>query len=1428
MSSGRDLPPYETRRAHSDWEPNPAYNHNHRPRAEGGRSGRGRNDPSQDNSREQSSREGSRATSRDRDRRERRERREQDASREESRVGSRAASRDRDRRDRTERREDRGHKDTDGQRPSTDGPRPSRDMERKPANAASRPFVEGQGGPLVDRQWAGQQHQQYEQQQQPEAIGLQPGFYSARKEDSVGATGYDYTMDQLQQSSRYPQQQQERHGYHHPDANPDENVAFWEQVAPQPPPGHLQPFNVRYRAFQPPPLSMSRSSSYSSLPEARLVNVSHVAPDAAYGHMPDQFPLRSAPQSAYATPATSAYTTPASTPSNSVPASPAQSRRPPRTQRQPSVYGGQQRNMHRVASTTPLINPSTETLIEPEPLQVLPMSSPKKYPPVQLMQPAGARKSFQVRALGRKALSFQRRQWFTNVCCIALCPFMMVIVSFLVGTIVSGLIKGQDRGFDIVYCSDRTSINEQNWPIFNLNAEAGIANTTAGTVPRTTRLTKHANFYSLLLLATAGGDIQELTELGLLSLFSDIPCVSWFGEGYPVEPSNNVYARPLRKQTNAYANKDSAYTAEVSSGWLDIFRSDILAKPLELKQAISLGSQFAQYQIRPWALVGVGPGVDPNEIGRPPIPRPLKNLNEIPATIPGSSNASMFKPGLSANGLLDTIEPRWYVDADVINTRIDNIQQVPFFTFNSQTPKELNTELTTALESVLTKLTTVDQSVLYKSSRTSADLATFVFRVNNVTKEMPYGTIYFEQIDHVRKQYKYTLSMGFDNRLATSGVFPTAGRRQALQISQLSNAILRRSNPELQDAVITQGTRLFPQVTTGGINLSISGTIGRVLYPFALSFLLPIFTLVLVREKEDRVLMMMKMNGLKSSVYYMSHYITFFLLYCISAAIFLASGAATKLDMFVKTEVTVLIILLVLWGAVQVAMALFFSSFFDRAQNALLIVFFVVLCGIIVSIAANQVFVTAPAAFFLWPPFAFYRCLAVINQASFATNARPYTLGNLRPGDEVWTAMIFMAAETAVLLLLAVYFSHILPSEYGIRKKWHYPVSQLFSSSSPRLGPGSDFAATSKHSQQHSYTAVENSREDDDVRAERTRVENSQYPPNCPLVINALHKAYPARHNTPAKQAVRSISLALAPSQVFGLLGPNGAGKTTLISILTGLYSPTSGSATIAGYDIRTHIHEIYKLIGVCPQFDLLWGELSVLDHLLFYARLKGVTSSQEAATARRCLTDVKLNGFENRLVSGLSGGEKRRLSIAIALVGDPKVVFLDEPTTGLDPEVRRLIWDVIEHARLNRTIILTTHSMEEAETCCQQLSIMAQGTLTCIGPLLRLKQLYGSGYKVHVTARSPTALNRATKFIEQQVLGTLTTWNREPDKLASLAPLAPHHPRTGRWVFMPRPGIVQRVLAMLPSLEGVVDWGIEQRGLDDVFLNIVGEDLLE
>jgi ABC-type multidrug transport system ATPase subunit len=154
-----------------------------------------------------------------------------------------------------------------------------------------------------------------------------------------------------------------------------------------------------------------------------------------------------------------------------------------------------------------------------------------------------------------------------------------------------------------------------------------------------------------------------------------------------------------------------------------------------------------------------------------------------------------------------------------------------------------------------------------------------------------------------------------------------------------------------------------------------------------------------------------------------------------------------------------------------------------------------------------------------------------------------------------------------------------------------------------------------------------------------------------------------------------------------------------------------------------------------------LWGDLSVEEHLLFFARLKGVGPELEQERVNIAISEVMLDKFRHFQVKTLSGGMKRRLSVAISLVSDPKIIFLDEPSTGLDPENRRQLWDILAAQRGKRAVILTTHSMEEADVLCNRIGIVIDGILRCVAPQVRLKTIYGGGYHLFINCQKGKAL---------------------------------------------------------------------------------------
>lgn len=212
------------------------------------------------------------------------------------------------------------------------------------------------------------------------------------------------------------------------------------------------------------------------------------------------------------------------------------------------------------------------------------------------------------------------------------------------------------------------------------------------------------------------------------------------------------------------------------------------------------------------------------------------------------------------------------------------------------------------------------------------------------------------------------------------------------------------------------------------------------------------------------------------------------------------------------------------------------------------------------------------------------------------------------------------------------------------------------------------------------------------------------------IEIKALSKSFKTR------KAVDSLTLSVEEGTVFGLLGQNGAGKTTTIKMLCGLLTPTDGDALINGISVVSNPHEVKKNIGISPQETAVAKNLTVIENLEFIAEVYGAKKGEAKEKAEKMLERFSLSERAKDKAKSLSGGMERRLSIAMALQSEPKVLFLDEPTLGLDVRARRELWHLIESLKGKMTVVLTTHYLEEAEALCDKIAIMNTGCLRAIG----------------------------------------------------------------------------------------------------------------
>jgi ABC-2 type transport system ATP-binding protein len=199
--------------------------------------------------------------------------------------------------------------------------------------------------------------------------------------------------------------------------------------------------------------------------------------------------------------------------------------------------------------------------------------------------------------------------------------------------------------------------------------------------------------------------------------------------------------------------------------------------------------------------------------------------------------------------------------------------------------------------------------------------------------------------------------------------------------------------------------------------------------------------------------------------------------------------------------------------------------------------------------------------------------------------------------------------------------------------------------------------------------------------------------------------------------AVDGLNLEIRQGELFSLLGPNGAGKTTTINILNGIIAPTKGTALVGGYDVHTHLQEIKALIGVCPQEAALFKFLTARENIELFGHLHAIPTSEMRERMDVLLELLELTEASDRKVKGYSGGMLRKLNLVVALISDPQIAFLDEPTVGMDPRARRATWDFISSLKTrNKTIILTTHYIEEAEILSDRVGIIDYGKLIELG----------------------------------------------------------------------------------------------------------------
>jgi len=326
------------------------------------------------------------------------------------------------------------------------------------------------------------------------------------------------------------------------------------------------------------------------------------------------------------------------------------------------------------------------------------------------------------------------------------------------------------------------------------------------------------------------------------------------------------------------------------------------------------------------------------------------------------------------------------------------------------------------------------------------------------------------------------------------------------------------------------------------------------------------------------------------------------------------------------------------------------------------------------------------------------------------------------------------------------------------------------------------------------------------------------------LVVENLAKTYPGKRKAPPVEAVRGLSFTVEAGEVFGLLGPNGAGKSTTLGCITTLVRPTSGRIFVDGIDVVKDPAAAKQRIAVVPQSRNLDRDLTVREVLTFHARYFGLPAAEREARADRLLAEMQLQDKASAKPLTLSGGMQQRVMIARALMHDPKMLLLDEPTTGLDPQARRMLWDTLRDLhRRGLTLILTTHYMEEADQLCQRLAIVDHGKVLTLDSPAGLKKSLPGGEILDLWVRAKEPLGPTLQALE----GVNRLENVAGDGKHSGS--AEEAGERLRLFVDPKDGLLDRVLHAVRSAGAELDHvSLTPPSLEDVYIHLTGKELRE
>uniref|UniRef100_A0A803VPW1 Cholesterol transporter ABCA5 n=1 Tax=Ficedula albicollis TaxID=59894 RepID=A0A803VPW1_FICAL len=482
----------------------------------------------------------------------------------------------------------------------------------------------------------------------------------------------------------------------------------------------------------------------------------------------------------------------------------------------------------------------------------------------------------------------------------------------------------------------------------------------------------------------------------------------------------------------------------------------------------------------------------------------------------------------------------------------------------------------------------------------------------------------------------------------------------------------------------------------------------------------------IVAEKERKLKEFLKILGLHDTAFWLSWVLLYVSLIFVMSI--LMAVIATASSLFPQSSAFVIFLLFFLYGVSSVFFALMLTPLFKKSKHVGIVEFLATL--VFGFVGLNIVLLEDFPKSFVWILSPLCQCSFLIGVAQ-VMHLEDYedgaTFANINAGPyPLCISLILLVLDSIFYLLVAVYLDQVIPGEFGLRRTPFFFMKPSF---------------WSKHRKNYKEL-YESSINGSLSFSEIVEPVPAEFQGKEAIRISCVQKTFRKKGET--VEALRNLSFDIYEGQITALLGHSGTGKTTLMNILCGLCPPSDGFVSVYGHRVSEidEMLEVRQIAGVCPQSDIHFDILTVEENLSIFAAIKGIPQNDLIQEVQKVLLDLEMQPIRDNQAKKLSGGQKRRLSVGVAVLGNPKVLLLDEPTAGMDPCSRHIVWNLLRSRKATGVTVFSTHFMDEADILADRKAVISQGMLKCLGSSLFLKSKWGIGYRLSISCLVNLALN--------------------------------------------------------------------------------------